>query len=76
MNKDKQYQMYLKELFEGYGIKRMFFRLAKKNKSLLRQYLSLKNISVKKVKKIPNISNEKVRILDIGCGTGTSLYVL
>lgn len=76
MDKNKGYQEYLKELFQGYGIKGMFFKLAKSNKSLFKLYLRLTNISVKKLKKLSNIHTEGIKILDIGCGTGSTLFYI
>jgi SAM-dependent methyltransferase len=74
LEKNKGYQDYLNKVQES-GIKSIAKKLAKKNDFLLRKYYNLTNISTKKVHKIPNIKNAK-RILDIGCGTGDTLFYI
>lgn len=66
----------MKELLEGQGIKGTFFKIAKRNKKLFKLYLRLINISVKKLKKLDNIGKEGIKILDIGCGTGSTLLYI
>lgn len=72
----ERYQQYLKEIFEGYGIKGICGRIAKKHKFLFKIYLRLTNISVKKLRAIKNITYDDIKILDIGCGTGSTLFYI
>jgi len=67
--KHEGYQNYLSEIKEGYGLKGLFHKIAKKNPHTLKIYQRLTNISVKKLNDIPNIYQAK-NILDIGCGSG------
>lgn len=72
--KYKGYQNYLLKIRDS-GIKPFFRNLIKNNHKLLKLYLRLTNISTKRLSSIPNISNA-LRILDIGCGTGETLYYI
>ncbi len=71
MEKHKGYQEYLIKNRDT-GIKPYFRRIASNNQFLTKLYFRLTNISVKKLKEIPNITMAS-NVLDIGCGTGETL---
>lgn len=70
-NKFKNYQNYLAEIKRS-GVKPFFEDLSQRSFLLKKIYYRLTNISVKKLKTIPKISQAS-NILDIGCGTGDTL---
>lgn len=74
MEKYKNYQEYLKKNKDN-GIKPFFRKITSNSDFLSKMYHKLTNISTKKLKEIPNI-NQASNILDIGCGTGETLYYI
>ena len=74
MKKHKGYQKYLIGIRES-GIKPFFRKITQNNDFLNRMYMRLTNISVKKLKEIPNITTA-TKVLDIGCGTGEALIYI